>query len=350
MVAVPERVAGEPGTVRVTVVSDGLMATPSPGTGGLQSVVYDLCCGLADSGVDVTLIAAQGSRCPRAKVVETVMPNLGNLVGSEAANAEAALNTNYDVLLDISHTHKAAYVDITKSVIFHQDVGPIAPHPRVYCISFSQGQRTCQWKDTPYKVVVIHNRVYNPPSVPEVERRDVALFMGNIVRHKGAHIAIEVAERAGYPLWIAGVPHEPVYAEVVLNECLKGRATYIGALKGMEKWRVLARVRMVICCANRGYTGYNETAQLVAMEAALMGTPVLGSMNGGLHEYVAEATGHCGKNIAEMVAAAPAVWGMDHDAVRAYALQNFTLESVMPRWVALLEGVAGESGASPDAI
>jgi len=118
--------------MRITLVSDGQMRTPEPNTGGLQRVVYNLGQMLIRRGHLVTLVAAKGSYLEGAvDVVEA----WGQVSYTEEKIGEAASATEYDALLDVSHTHVAAYNDPEHSVIFHQDVTPIEKHPRPVFIS-----------------------------------------------------------------------------------------------------------------------------------------------------------------------------------------------------------------------
>ncbi len=334
--------------MKVTLVSDGQMPTPTPNTGGLQRVVYNLGQMLVRRGHEVTLIGAKGSYLEGAvDVVEACSPMLGKVTYTEHRVAEAAMKTKYDALLDVSHTHRAAYADPGHSVIFHQDVAQIAKHPRAVFISESQRQYTYKGK---HGARVIHNKLLDPPVLsplmPDgptaVEHHDVLLFLGNLVPHKGAHLAIYVALKAGIPIWVAGPVLDAEYGRRVQRLCDGQKAIYIGPLNEQEKYRALAQARVTVCVPNQGHSGYMETAQLVAMESAWVGTPVLASKNGAIPEYVAEATGRYGKNLKEMVALLHEVWDMKGDpAIADYAQKHFDLMTVADEWEGLLEEAAG---------
>jgi len=334
--------------MRITLVSDGQMRTPEPNTGGLQRVVYNLGQMLIRRGHLVTLVAAKGSYLEGAiEVVEACPPLLGQVSYTEKKIGEAASATNYDALLDVSHTHVAAYKDPAHSVIFHQDCTPIDKHPRPVFISEAQRRRAYRAK---HGAKVIHNKLLDPPIVsplmPEgprsVRQHNVALFLGNLVPHKGAHLAIYVAQKFGVPIWVAGPMLDPVYAERIKKLCNSQNVTYVGALNEHEKYRVLAQARMTICVPNESHNRYEETAQLVAMESAWVGTPVLASKNGGIPEYVPSETGRCGRNLKRMIELAEEVWEMKahRDEIITYARQEFDLMSVAEKWEKLLQEAA----------
>lgn len=332
--------------MRITLVSDGQMRTPEPNTGGLQRVVYDLGRMLVRRGHQVTLVAAEGSYLEGADVIEACPPMLGKLKHTEECIGRAAMKTEYDALLDVSHIHWAAYADPDHSVIFHQDVTAISKHPRPVFISESQRQKVYKGK---HGARVIHNKLLDPPIFnplmpdgPAAQRRhDVLLFLGNLVPHKGAHLAIHIARSAGLPIWVAGPMLDPEYARRIQGLCDGTKAIYIGPLNEYEKYRVLAQARATVLVPNEAHIGYSETAQLVAMESAWVGTPILASMNGGIPEYVPEETGRCGRTLKRMIQLVPTVWDMqDRQAIAGYAQHNFDLMTKAEEWEKLLAEAA----------
>ncbi len=319
--------------MRLTIVSDGQMPTPAVDTHGLGRVAYDLARMFRDRGHDVTLVGAQGSACDGVQVVEACPPVLGAVQETEEAVARAALGTQYDALLDISHSHLAAYQEY-HSAIFHQDPTPLKEHRRIYYISKAQ-REVCEADGD-----IMPNRLYHPPIVEGAHRYDVALFLGNIVPHKGAHYAIEVAKRAGIKLWVAGKVLDGAYGEKVLGMCDDDRVTYLGPLNEREKYRALAQAKVLLSCPNAGYVGYTETAQLAVAEAGLSGTPIVSSRNGGVVEYNLPGMGFTGENVREMAEMVPAALGIPSGDVRAVAEAHFLLENHAEEWENIMGGVA----------
>jgi len=319
--------------VRITVVSDGQMPTPSPNTHGLGRVAYDLARMFRDRGHQVNLVGSEGSHCEGVNVVEACPPILGAVQMTEEAVARAALKTEYDRILDVSHTHLAALME-PKSVCFHQDPTQPKEHNFIYYISDAQ-RKVCR---TPG--FVMPNRLYKPHIPEGAHRYDVALFLGNIVPHKGAHYAIEVAKRAGIKLWIAGKVLDPLYGQKVLSMCDDDRVTYLGPLDEREKYRTLSQVRLLLSCPNEGYCHYTETAQLAVIEAGLCGVPTVSSKCGGVVEYAIPGMGLNGENIKEMVELVPEALKMDPEDVRKVAQDNFLMENHAEEWEEIMEEVA----------
>jgi glycosyltransferase involved in cell wall biosynthesis len=319
--------------MRLTILSDGQMRTPEPTTHGLGRVAFDLARMFRDRGHDVTLVGSQGSACEGVRVVEACPPVLGAVQMTEEAVARAALGTEYDAILDISHSHMAAYKE-PRSVIFHQDPTPLKEHPHIHYIS--KAQREVCGADGDITI----NRLYKPHIVEGAHRYDVALFLGNIVPHKGAHYAVEVAKRAGVKLWIAGKVLDGAYGQKVLAMCDDDRVTYIGPLDEREKYRTLAQVRLLLSCPNKGYVNYTETAQLAVAEAGLSGTPVVSSRCGGVVEYALPGIGFNGASIGEMAEMVPWALDMGNEDVRTVAEATFLLENHAEEWEGIMEGVA----------
>jgi glycosyltransferase involved in cell wall biosynthesis len=330
--------------MRITVACSAQFRTPEPGTNGIGTAALDLGRLFLRAGHEVTLVAAEGSVLEGATVVPACEARLGALPYTEGAVKKATLGTKYDALLDVTHTHQAAYEDKAHSVIYHQDITPIEEHPRAVFISTHQRFRVYPG-DKPARVILNHiwlpDLTTSPLYNDSVVQRDVALFLGNIVPHKGAHVAIEVAKRMGIHLWIAGKKLDGAYWAKIAPLIDGEKIVYLGPLSYDEKYRCLAQARMTIVAPNQAHTHYEETGQLVVAESAVMGTPVLSTANGGVPEYVTAEVGCCGHNIREMADLGKRVWEMKHGEpgharIRAFGMQYFGIEAVLSEWEALL--------------
>ena len=313
----------------VVVVSDGMLPTPAKGTGGLQAMAHALCSLFISWGHRVTLVGAAGSSLEGGEVVEACEPRWD--LSTEEQLLAAAERLNWDVLLDISHYHLTALRHPSNSVILHQDGGPVDPHPRTVFISKAQRARLgAGW--------VIRNRI--PALLPVLAEPDpdLAIFMGNIVPHKGADRAIHLARRAGMRLWICGQILDASFGAKILSMVGDGM-TYVGPVAGDEKARVLSRAAVAFCtpCAGLGF--YFEPAQIVAVEAASVGTPVLAADFGGLPEYILPDTGRTGANIKELLEKLPECLALPRERVRE-AARAFLLETAAEAWRLVLEAAA----------
>ena len=63
--------------MKVALVSTEALTTPPRKYGGIELLVYDLCKGLTEEGIDVTLFACNGSQSPSGKLVEVIEEGWG---------------------------------------------------------------------------------------------------------------------------------------------------------------------------------------------------------------------------------------------------------------------------------
>src|SRR5581483_7156273 len=112
---------------------------------------------------------------------------------------------------------------------------------------------------------------------------------GRICEEKGAHLALEIASRAGMNITLAGkiypFSYHQQYFEREIAPLLDRmpNATFISSPDARRKRQLLRQAKAVLITSL-----VNETSSLVAMEAAASGTPVIAFRNGALAEIVQE--------------------------------------------------------------
>src|SRR5581483_1039470 len=137
------------------------------------------------------------------------------------------------------------------------------------------------------------------------------LWMGRICEEKAPHLAIEVAQRTGLPLVMAGQVYPFSYHQDYYNEKVR---PHLGNRKPPisffetptldKKQRLLAYARALLVPSL-----VDETSSLVAMEAMACGTPVIGFGRGAIPEVVIDrVTGFVVDSVDEIV---DAVWKTD---------------------------------------
>jgi glycosyltransferase involved in cell wall biosynthesis len=150
-------------------------------------------------------------------------------------------------------------------------------HPHV---SLSYAQRApapfLNWQATVYPGV----RLARFPS--REKRGSYLAFAGRIDPASGAHLAIEIAERAGVPIRLAAVEERPTaaYFESAIRTHLNGsRVEYLGVLEAAQRAELLAGALALVVPSDRP-----APFDLVALEALACGTPLLYSGGGALEE------------------------------------------------------------------
>src|SRR5262249_33072329 len=113
------------------------------------------------------------------------------------------------------------------------------------------------------------------------------LWLGRICEEKAPHLAIEIAERAGLPLTLAGKVYPFSYHQQYFDREIAPRlqpaspVTFVPSPPQDVKLRLLRTARAVLLTSQ-----VEETSSLVAMEAAASGTPVIAFARGALPEIV----------------------------------------------------------------
>jgi glycosyltransferase involved in cell wall biosynthesis len=111
------------------------------------------------------------------------------------------------------------------------------------------------------------------------------LFAGRIAPEKGVEAAIDIAEKAGYRLLIAGGIYDRHYYEGRIVPKLRRageRVTYLGHLDRLALWKIMGRSLGLLFPIE-----WDEPFGLAAVEAMAAGTPVIAYRRGAAEEIIA---------------------------------------------------------------
>jgi glycosyltransferase involved in cell wall biosynthesis len=172
----------------------------------------------------------------------------------------------------------------------------------------------------------------------ELERTagDYLLFFGRIHPDKGTVEAIDVAERAGMPLTIAGIIQDRRYFEQLVEPRLDGeRVRYVGPVGPERRGALLRGARALLHLVN-----FDEPFGFSVVEAMACGTPVVAGRRGSMPEIVDHAAnGFLVDSQEEAVAAVHASATLDREAVRASVEERFDVERMVDDYLALYRRV-----------
>ena len=166
------------------------------------------------------------------------------------------------------------------------------------------------------------------------------LALGRICPEKGFHLALEAAQQAVVPLWIAGMTfpyaeHERYFREELLPR-LSPPHRFLGPAGFADKVRLLSRARCLLVPSL-----VPETSSLVAMEALSCGTPVVCFPAGALADVVDHGrTGFLVKDANAMAAAILRCEEIDSSECRREAGVRFSAERMADQYVDLYERLA----------
>jgi glycosyltransferase involved in cell wall biosynthesis len=184
-----------------------------------------------------------------------------------------------------------------------------------------------------------------------VERKGL-LWLGRICEEKAPHLALEIAERAGLPITIAGqvypFSYHQQYFEREVAPRLKqmANAAFIAAPSLAAKRKLLQEAQALLVTSLAA-----ETSSLVAMEAAASGTPVIAFRRGALPEVVREGvTGFVVEDAAGAVEACGRVNTISNAACAAYARENFSGNTMAQGYKKLYSKMLGHPLSAPHFI
>lgn len=346
----------------IAIIAPPWYPIPPVGYGGIELVVYLLVQGLRERGVNVTLLASEGS-LPGSIVLAPSewSADLGRVNGvcrevTYVSRVVTALEQLNDV--DLIHDH-AGWVSLLASSmtgiapVIHTVHGPLyEPQQTVYrdlgtragLVAISEAQRSSDpslnWVGT------VHNAVDIDSLWPasRTDKDHYVLCLARITPEKGQHIAIEVAKRCGYRLILAGKvgeqQHEMQYFEELVKPHIDNdRVIWFPNIAGQQKADILARATALlspIC--------WPEPFGLAMVEAMVSGTPVLALDQGAAPELVtAGVTGHVVSTADEMVECLSSIDDIDPLECAAASRSEFSAQALADKYMAVYDRVIAEA-------
>jgi glycosyltransferase involved in cell wall biosynthesis len=174
------------------------------------------------------------------------------------------------------------------------------------------------------------------------EKEEYLLWMGRVCEEKGPHLAIEVAQRTGLPLVLAGQVYPFTYHQLFYNAAIRPHlggfdppVCFLETPTLETKVRLLSNARALLVPSM-----VEETSSLVAMEAMACGTPVIGFRRGAIPEVVIdELTGFIVDGVEQMTDAVWRVGEIHPHACRVHVETNHSAARMADEYEALYERV-----------
>lgn len=185
-------------------------------------------------------------------------------------------------------------------------------------------------------IATIHHGIDFDEFTLRQEPGDYLLFFGRIHPDKGTVEAIDLAERVGMPLTIAGIVQDRDYFERLVKPRLDGeRVSYIGPVGPDRRGGLLGGARALLHLVN-----FDEPFGFSVVEAMACGTPVIARRRGSMGEIVRRAeNGFLVEVLDEAVAAVHAAKTLDRAAVRASVEGRFDVDRMVDDYLALYRRV-----------
>jgi glycosyltransferase involved in cell wall biosynthesis len=333
--------------LKIALIASPFIAVPPADYGGTELFVAHLAEGLCQLGLEVVVYTNGESTVHTERrwiyersdwpVKNPSQAFIKSLNHHSWAVHEAALDCDVIHLQSAEAVALSRFIDRPTVLTLH---GPhdaklsefynFYPEITYVCISEAQGKQ-----ESMPKMVTVHHGIDLDQYRLVEHKQQYLSFIGRIAPLKGTHIAIDVAQRTGIPLKIAGdvQPMYREYFEKKIKPQLDGKLVeYIG-LADLEAKNELLGNSMAMLFPIQ----WNEPFGLVMVEAMACGTPVLAMPGGSVPEVIREGiSGHICRSVVQMAKRAQNL-NFSPIAVRQYVAENFSIERMARRYAAVYE-------------
>ena len=307
--------------MRVALIAPLVSTIAQPYLGGAQALLADLAQGLIQRDHSVTLFARDGSFVPGISiepvaVAESVHPASFS-EPSQPRHTDEAFFTQANLFLelflqlqqrsadfDLIHVHAFDWPAFACSTLV-QDI-PVIHTLHLPAISpeINAALRVLHRQGHPLTLITVSHAcahtygdytpidtvIYNGLDLDAIPFSSKAptgaplLFAGRIAPEKGVEAAIDIAEKAGYRLLIAGGIYDRLYYESRIVPKLNRageRVSYLGHLDRLALWKIMGRSLGLLFPIE-----WDEPFGLTAVEAMAAGTPVIAYRRGAAEEII----------------------------------------------------------------
>ncbi|NNE36178.1 MAG: glycosyltransferase family 4 protein [Rhodothermales bacterium] len=318
--------------MRIALLSPISWRTPPRHYGPWEAVVSLLTEELVRMGLDVTLFATGDSQT-RAKLVAvcphpysedpSVDPKVAECLHISEAferSAEFDLIHNHFDFLPLTYS---GLIDTPVLTTIHGFSSPsIVPvykkyNRRSHYVAISEADKSPALD----YIATVHHGI-DISQFPFAEAHgEYLLFFGRIHPEKGVYEAIQVAQRVGIKLVVAGIIQDQDYFHSRVEPYLDGDAVeYVGAVGPTERAEVLGGALALLHLIS-----FDEPFGLSMVESLACGTPVIAFGRGSIPEIINHAeNGYIVADVEQAVEAVAAVRSLDRSACRKDVEQRFS--------------------------
>ena len=318
--------------MRIAVLSPVSWRTPPRHYGPWESVVSLLTEELVRLGLDVTLFATRDSQtsgklvavCPRPYSEDpSVNPKVAECLHIAEVFERSA---DYDLIhnhFDFLPLTYSALVETPVLTTIHGFSSPaIIPVYRKYnaqshYVAISESDRS---PELDY-IATIHHGIDVARFPFSGAEGEYLLFFGRIHPEKGVHEAIQVAQRVGIKLVIAGIIQDQDYFATKVKPHIDGTTVdYLGSAGPDQRADVLGHALALLHLIS-----FDEPFGLSLIESMACGTPVIAFDRGSMPEIIRDGeTGYIVEDIEGAINAVAAVRTIDRSICRADVEKRFT--------------------------
>jgi glycosyltransferase involved in cell wall biosynthesis len=343
--------------MKIAIVATPFIRVPPTGYGGTELFCYELSDELAARGHDVTIFTTGDSvvRCrkralyPRGTWPITAADEINHVGWAFAEIARAGtfnvVHTNSPYAIPFSPLVSAPVVHTVHHRREDEFSRIYVVHPSVHYVAISR--RQLELEAPLPRSRVIHHGLLPERYPPTTAQGSYLIHLGRFSAEKGTEVAIDVAQRAGLRLALAGRVHpedRSFYALEVTPRLESGYVDVVGEADPTRKVALLREARALLCPLR-----WEEPFGLVAIEAMLTGTPVLGFARGSFPEIIDEGiTGFCFPegDLDGMAARARRLESFDRLRCARRARERFSRKVMVDAYEAVFERALAQAGTT----
>jgi len=334
--------------VRLAMLGPISWRTPPRNYGAWESVVSNLTEGLVSRGFDVTLFATSDSITDaRLQAVaprpysddETLDPKVWEFLHISNALEQAAefdlIHNHYDFMpLTFSRLVQTPMLTTIHGFSLEQFRLVYRKYRETHFVSISDADRDpyLPYVATVYNGIRLEDFTFNPTP------GEYLVFVGRIHPDKGVHLAIEVAERTGSRLIIAGIIQDQQYFDDQIAPHLGQRIEFVGPVGPVDRDRLFRDAR-----ASLHLTTIPERFGLAMAESMATGTPVIGIDLGSVREVVEDGvTGFVVADVDAALRAVEHISKLDRYACRRRVEERFSVAAMVDGYVGAYRAIFGD--------
>ena len=332
--------------LKLAVLAPISWPTPPPGYGPWEQVAFDIADGMRRRGLDVTLFATGNSQFEGS--LASVVPVGLNEDRALDGGIYEALHTGelfarageFDLIHNNLDWKPLTYALATSGPPLLTTIHGFST-PQILAAYYVGARRSfyCSISDADRDpgleyLATTYNGI--DPSLFTFSEKpgEYLVFLGRFHPEKGAHLAIEIAKRAGVRIVLAGIPHDTGYFDREIAPHIDGDAVrFVGPVQREARNELLGDALALVHMTTRP-----ERFGLTLIEAMACGTPVLGANMGSVPEIVRDGvTGYVCDDVAEAVAKVPLLASLDRRACRTHVETTFSVEHMIDRYLGAYE-------------
>ncbi len=332
--------------LKVAIISPPWFPVPPPGYGGIEMVVSLLTEGLCAKGHDVTLFASGDSKT-KARLssvfAEAVKQKISGNVHLENMHSLYAYGMAQE--FDVIHDHDgyssrllgALTNRLLKKPVIATLHGPADGYGKNFYASVATNLLFVAISDFQRQSYGALNFLATIPNAIEIKNYpfsplggDYLLFVGRMIKEKGARIAVAVAKNLGKKLIMIGKCREDAeiaYFNEEVKPYLGKNINYLGEVDQATKLELYQNA-----CCTLFPIQWPEPFGLVMIESMACGTPVVAIKNGSVPEVVKDGvTGYTVNNKDGMIRAVRKVGNIKRSDCRDLVMQQYNEELFIDR-------------------